>query len=31
MEANADEIESIEQDEQGSFFKGEFHEDDVTD
>jgi predicted nucleic acid-binding Zn-ribbon protein len=31
MEANADEIESIEQDEQGSFFKGELHEDDVTD
>jgi hypothetical protein len=30
MEANADEIESIEQDEKGSFFKDEFHEDDVT-
>jgi len=29
MEANADEIESIEQDERGSFFKEEFHGDDV--
>ena len=31
MEANADEIESIEQDERGPFFKEEFHEDNVTD
>ena len=31
MEANADEIESIEQDERGAFFKDEFHGDDVTD
>jgi hypothetical protein len=31
MEANADEVENVEHDEQGVFFKDEFHGDDVTD
>jgi hypothetical protein len=31
VEANADGVERVEHDEHGSFFKGKFHGDDVTD